>query len=56
MATVRFRLNGQSVTLTGDEDRMLLWILRTGLALTGAKYGCGEGLCGEPANTPSLSR
>ena len=25
---------------------MLLWILRTDLALTGAKYGCGEGLCG----------
>ena len=46
MATVQFRLNGQSVTLTGDEERMLLWILRTDLALTGTKYGCGEGLCG----------
>ncbi len=46
MATIKFRLNGQSVTLTGDEERLLLWILRTDLALTGAKYGCGEGLCG----------
>jgi aerobic-type carbon monoxide dehydrogenase small subunit (CoxS/CutS family) len=46
MATVQFWLNGQSFTLTGDEERMLLWILRTDLALTGAKYGCGEGLCG----------
>ena len=46
MATFQFRLNGQSVTLTGDEERMLLWILRTNLSLTGAKYGCGEGLCG----------
>ena len=46
MATNQFRLNGQSVTLTGDEERLLLWILRTDLALTGAKYGCGEGLCG----------
>ena len=46
MAAVQFRLNGQSFTLTGDEERKLLWILRTDLALTGAKYGCGEGLCG----------
>ncbi len=46
MATVQFKLNGKSVTFTGDVDRMLLWILRTDLALTGAKYGCGEGLCG----------
>jgi aerobic-type carbon monoxide dehydrogenase small subunit (CoxS/CutS family) len=46
MATIQFRLNGKSVTLTGDEERLLLWILRTDLALTGAKYGCGEGLCG----------
>ena len=47
MATIQFGLNGQSVTLTGDEEeRKLLWVLRTDLALTGAKYGCGEGLCG----------
>ena len=46
MATVQFRLNGQSVTFTGDEEHMLLWILRTDLALTGTKYACGEGLCG----------
>ena len=46
MATIQIRLNGQSVVLTGDEERLLLWILRTDLALTGAKYGCGEGLCG----------
>ncbi|MGD1974763.1 MAG: 2Fe-2S iron-sulfur cluster-binding protein [Desulfobacterales bacterium] len=46
MATVQFNLNGKSVTFAGDVERMLLWILRTDLALTGAKYGCGEGLCG----------
>ena len=46
MATVYFKLNGKSVTLTGDETRMLLWTLRTDLALTGVKYACGEGLCG----------
>jgi aerobic-type carbon monoxide dehydrogenase small subunit (CoxS/CutS family) len=25
---------------------MLLWVLRSDLGLTGAKFGCGEGLCG----------
>ena len=46
MATIQFKLNGKSVALTGDETRMLLWTLRTDLALTGVKYACGEGLCG----------
>jgi aerobic-type carbon monoxide dehydrogenase small subunit (CoxS/CutS family) len=46
MANINFKLNGKSVTLTVDEERMLLWVLRTDLALTGVKYGCGEGLCG----------
>jgi nicotinate dehydrogenase subunit A len=43
---VRFTLNGKPVALTVDSDRALLWVLRTDLELTGAKYGCGEGLCG----------
>jgi carbon-monoxide dehydrogenase small subunit len=46
MATINFKLNGKSVTLEINEERMLLWVLRTDLALTGVKYGCGEGLCG----------
>ena len=28
------------------QDEALLWVLREHLALTGAKYGCGQGLCG----------
>ncbi len=44
--TILFNLNGKPVRLTVDEDRMLLWVLRTELGLTGTKYGCGEGLCG----------
>jgi aerobic carbon-monoxide dehydrogenase small subunit len=44
--TVRFKLNGQSRTLTLDQDRMLLWVLRTDFGLTGTKFGCGEGFCG----------
>ena len=43
---VRFTLNGKPVTLKMESDRKLLWVLRTELGLTGAKYGCGEGHCG----------
>jgi carbon-monoxide dehydrogenase small subunit len=44
--TIKFRLNRKSVRLTVDGERMLLWVLRSDLGLTGTKYGCGEGLCG----------
>ena len=44
--TISFTLNGKPVSITTDGQRMLLWVLRTDLALTGVKYGCGEGLCG----------
>lgn len=43
---IQFKVNGKPVSLTVDPDRMLLWVLRTELGLTGTKYGCGEGLCG----------
>ena len=42
----RFKLNGKNVSLTSSPDRMLLWILRSDLGLTGTKYSCGEGFCG----------
>ena len=44
--TISFTLNDGPVTLRVDRDRPLLWVLRTDLGLTGAKFGCGEGLCG----------
>ena len=44
--TVVFTLNDMPVRLSIRSDRMLLWVLRTDLGLTGAKYGCGEGFCG----------
>ncbi len=44
--SIRFRLNGRPTTLHTDDDRTLLWVLRTDLDLTGTKYGCGEGICG----------
>jgi len=44
--TISFKLNEKSVSITTDADRMLLWVLRTDMGLTGTKYGCGKGLCG----------
>lgn len=44
--TIQFTLNGKPTTLSVDTSRMLLWVLRTDLGLTGTKYGCGESLCG----------
>jgi aerobic-type carbon monoxide dehydrogenase small subunit (CoxS/CutS family) len=46
MGVVSFTLNGKPVRLTVDEDRMLLWVLRDDLGLTGTKFGCGQALCG----------
>jgi isoquinoline 1-oxidoreductase alpha subunit len=40
-------INGENYTVPDDqESRMLIWVLRDGLALTGTKYGCGAGICG----------
>ncbi|MGB5695692.1 MAG: (2Fe-2S)-binding protein [Polyangiales bacterium] len=44
--TIFFTLNGKSVRLEADENRRLLWVLRTELALTGPKPSCARGLCG----------
>ncbi len=43
---IPFKLNGAPVQVVTDGDRMLLWVLRTDLGLTGTKYGCGESYCG----------
>ena len=39
-------VNGEKRAVDADPDRSLLSVLRDDLALTGAKYGCGEGQCG----------
>ena len=44
--TIEFKLNGKPGRLRVDGERKLLWVLRTDLGLTGAKCGCGEGICG----------
>ncbi|MDR3670267.1 MAG: (2Fe-2S)-binding protein [Holophaga sp.] len=44
--TTSFTLNGKAVQVATDPDRMLAWVLRHNLGLTGTKVGCGAGLCG----------
>jgi aerobic-type carbon monoxide dehydrogenase small subunit (CoxS/CutS family) len=46
MRTVSFTLNGKPTRITTDETRLLLWVLRDDLGLTGTKFGCGEAVCG----------
>ena len=46
MPTVSFTLNGKPTTVTTDEKRLLLWVLRDDLGLTGTKFGCGQTSCG----------
>jgi len=42
----RLRINGRLRRVRAYPDEPLLWVLRDRLGLTGAKYGCGEGVCG----------
>ncbi|MGA2039067.1 MAG: (2Fe-2S)-binding protein [Bryobacteraceae bacterium] len=44
--TISFTLNGKTAAVKTDDERMLLWVLRSDLGLTGTKFGCGEALCG----------
>jgi len=49
MRTISFTLNGKPTEVTTDETRLLLWVLRDDLNLTGTKYGCGQSTCGSCA-------
>lgn len=44
--TISFTLNGEPASVSVDDDRLLLWVLRDDLGLTGTKFGCGETYCG----------
>ena len=46
MRSISFSLNGVDRKLAVDDTRMLLWVLRDDLGLTGTKFGCGESVCG----------
>lgn len=43
---IRIRVNGAEYVLQLEGSRSLLSVLRTELALTGTKLGCGTGECG----------
>ena len=46
MAQFTVQVNGIQQTVVAEPEMPLLWVLRDLLCLTGAKYGCGIGLCG----------
>ena len=45
MTAIRLNLNGEERRFETEGERTLLEVLREDFALTGTKYGCGEGAC-----------
>lgn len=45
-APTTLNINGANVTANVRQEDLLLYVLRDKLDLTGAKYGCGVGVCG----------
>ena len=43
---IALAVNGTRQVVEVDPEKPLLWVLRDDLRLTGAKYGCGAGICG----------
>ena len=43
---IKVKINGQEQSCDGDPDPSLLCYLRDEVGLTGAKFGCGQALCG----------
>jgi isoquinoline 1-oxidoreductase alpha subunit len=43
---IQLNVNGTAQSFNGEPEMPLLWYLRDILELTGAKFGCGIGLCG----------
>jgi nicotinate dehydrogenase subunit A len=44
--TYRLEVNGRACEVEAEPGTPLLFVLRNLLGLTGAKFGCGRGLCG----------
>jgi isoquinoline 1-oxidoreductase alpha subunit len=42
----KLSINGRDIDVAADPDTPLLWVVRDELGLMGAKYGCGQALCG----------
>lgn len=43
---MQLEINDQLYEIKEDPPRLLLWVLRDELGLTGTKFGCGAGICG----------
>lgn len=43
---MNLNVNGQVYDVPDTPERLLLWMLRDELGLTGTKFGCGLGICG----------
>lgn len=43
---IELTVNGRTHVVRGDADVPLLYVLRNELGLVGARFGCGNGLCG----------
>lgn len=43
---IKFKVNGQDVSIDADPSTPLLWAIRDEIGLTGTKFGCGIGMCG----------
>ncbi len=46
MAEIKLIVNNKEYQVNVEPDEPLLWVLRDKLHLTGTKYSCGKGLCG----------
>lgn len=46
MTQFELQLNGASVTVVGEEDDVLLWVLREQCGVNSVRYGCGIEACG----------
>jgi aerobic carbon-monoxide dehydrogenase small subunit len=46
MRTIKFTLNGTSVSREIEDNRLLIEFLREDMKLTGTKESCGVGVCG----------
>jgi isoquinoline 1-oxidoreductase alpha subunit len=43
---MQLMINGRAYEVNDEPDRLLLWVLRDEIGLTGTKFGCGIGVCG----------
>lgn len=43
---MKLDINGKTIEVPDAPSRLLLWVLRDELGLTGTKFGCGAGICG----------